>query len=69
MKEIITRIYGCNIIQYQDNNVTLLKASTVNKTHCNLLPAILTIETDSAFTIFYEQTAIHSLREYVLDIL
>ncbi|XP_023248259.1 WD repeat-containing protein 81 [Copidosoma floridanum] len=65
IKEIITRMYGCSIIQYQNNNVTLVKAAAVNKNHCNLLPAVLTIETESAFVIFYEQTAKYSLRECV----
>ena len=63
MKEIIIRMYGCAIIQYQQNNVMLVKAAIANRTHCNLLPAILAIETESAFIIFYEQTAKYSLRE------
>ncbi|XP_001601532.3 WD repeat-containing protein 81 isoform X2 [Nasonia vitripennis] len=65
MKEIITRMYNCTIVQFQENNLTLVKAAAVNRTHCNLLPAILAIETESAFIIFYEQTAKYSLRECV----
>jgi hypothetical protein len=63
MKEIITRIYGCIIIKFQKNNLSLVKASIHDRTHCNLLPAILAIETESAFIIFYEQTTKYSLRE------
>lgn len=63
MKEIITRMYSCTIVQFQENNLTLVKAADINRTHCNLLPAILAIETESAFIIFYEQTAKYSLRE------
>lgn len=63
MKEIITRIYGCTIIQYQENNVTLVKSAVANRNHCNLLPATLAIETESAFVIFYERPAKYSLRE------
>ena len=63
VKDIITRMYGCQIVQYIDNNVTLVKPAVANKSHCNLLPALLAIETKSAFTIFYEQTTKYSLRE------
>lgn len=63
IKEIITRMYGCTIIQFQDNNVMLVKASVINRTHCNLLPAILAIELETAFVIFYEQTTKYTLRE------
>lgn len=63
MKEIISRMYGCTIIQFQQNNVTLVKAAVINRTHCNLLPAILAIELESAFVIFYEQTTKYTLRE------
>ena len=65
MKEILIRMYGCTIIKYQENNTVLVKSSTNKIIHCNLLPAILAIETESAFIVFYEQTANFSLREYV----
>ncbi|XP_011502923.1 PREDICTED: WD repeat-containing protein 81 [Ceratosolen solmsi marchali] len=65
MKEIITRMYGCTIIQFLENNLTLIKAPVCGRTHCNLLPAIIAIETESAFIIFYEQTTKYSLRECV----
>ncbi|XP_058796820.1 WD repeat-containing protein 81 [Phymastichus coffea] len=66
MKDIISRMYGCIIIQFQQNNLTLIKPAILNRSHCNLLPAILAMETESAFVIFYEQTAKYSLRECVI---
>lgn len=69
MKEIISRMYGCIIIQFQQNNVTLIKPGVLTRTHCNLLPAILAMETESAFVIFYEHTAKYSLRELVFNCL
>ncbi|XP_014234232.1 WD repeat-containing protein 81 isoform X1 [Trichogramma pretiosum] len=63
MKEIINRMYGCLIVKYEDNQLTLVKQADSSKIHCNMLPAIFVAETKTSFVIFYEQTAKYSIRE------
>ncbi|XP_066597438.1 WD repeat-containing protein 81 isoform X2 [Prorops nasuta] len=63
--EVITRMYSCPIIQVKDGATVSISHNTKNESHCNLLPVLFAIETNSAFIIFHEQTAKYSLRECV----
>ncbi|KAJ8680450.1 hypothetical protein QAD02_016237 [Eretmocerus hayati] len=65
LKEIINRMYGCAIIKLQNKKMTIVKAAVADWNHCNLLPAIIALEIESAFLILYDQTAKYSLRECV----
>ncbi|KAK2579115.1 hypothetical protein KPH14_001286 [Odynerus spinipes] len=66
MQEVITRVYGCSIVQVQDRVVYSMSSGLTTESHCNLLPALFAVETTNAFIIFYEQTAKYSLRECVM---
>ncbi|XP_046619150.1 WD repeat-containing protein 81 isoform X1 [Neodiprion virginianus] len=65
MKDIITRMYGCPMVQLQDGNVVTVTPGSTRELHCNLLPALLTIETESCFITIHEQTAKYSLQDSV----
>ncbi|XP_015112635.1 WD repeat-containing protein 81 [Diachasma alloeum] len=63
MHEVLTRLYGCPLVHLQNSHVISIAPSTNTRPHCNLLPAILAIETTSAFITLHEQTAKYSLQE------
>ncbi|XP_011308570.1 WD repeat-containing protein 81 isoform X2 [Fopius arisanus] len=63
MHEVLARLYGCPLVHIQNSHVISISPSTNTRPHCNLLPAILAIETPSAFITLHEQTAKYSLQE------
>ncbi|XP_024940811.1 WD repeat-containing protein 81 isoform X1 [Cephus cinctus] len=65
MQEVISRMYGCTLVQLQSGNILSVSNGSVVQPHCNLLPAFLALETDSVFMVIYEQTAKYSLQECV----
>ncbi|XP_012271858.1 WD repeat-containing protein 81 [Orussus abietinus] len=65
MQELLSRVYNCPTIRIEGSEIIFV-ASRNSNLHCNLLPALCTIETSSALVTFFEQTAKHSLRECVM---
>ncbi|XP_043478579.1 WD repeat-containing protein 81 isoform X1 [Leptopilina heterotoma] len=65
MQEILTRMYGCTIVQIDKGKIVSIKPGLETQSHCNLLPVLFAIETSSAFLTLHEQTAQYSLRECV----
>lgn len=63
MQEILSRIYGCTIVQINKGKIVSIKSGLETQSHCNLLPVLFAIETSSAFLMLHEQTAQYSLRE------
>ncbi|XP_012263057.1 WD repeat-containing protein 81 [Athalia rosae] len=65
MKDIINRMYGCPMVQLQDGSIITVTPGSSWDPHCNLLPALLIVETASTFITMHEQTAKYSLQESV----
>ncbi|CAL7948675.1 unnamed protein product [Xylocopa violacea] len=66
MQEVLQKMYGCTLVQVQNGLVVSVLPGISTEVHCNLLPALLAIETTSAFLTLHEQTAEYSLRECVM---
>lgn len=67
MHQVLSRLYGCPLVYLENGNIVSINPASINpRTHCNLVPAIITIETTTSFIIFYEQTTIYSLQECVM---
>lgn len=63
IKDVITRMYGCPIVQLQDSCVLSVTAGSTPEPHCNLLTALFAVETASCLITIHEQTAKYSLQE------
>ncbi|XP_043283452.1 WD repeat-containing protein 81 [Venturia canescens] len=66
MREILARMYGCSLIKIRNGHVIGVNPRATSTSHCNLLPALLAVETSLAFMVFHEQTARYSLQECVM---
>lgn len=63
MREVLSRMYGCSLIKIRNGQVIAVNPRASSTSHCNLLPALLAVETPAAFMVFHEQTARYSLQE------
>lgn len=70
LRDIISRTYGCPIISLTgspDLDFGLRNRRIMHKLdpHCNILPAVVAVETDTSFIIFFQPFIAHSLQDCV----
>lgn len=66
MHEVLSRLYGCPLVYQEDDKIISVTPAVNPRSHCNLVPVILVIETSTSFILFHEQTAKYSLQECVM---
>lgn len=66
IRDVITRTYGCPIINLsgspeQDFASRGRRNMQKLEPHCNILPALIAVETEASFIILFQQFITHSL--------